>query len=127
MKKHMHLILSSFLVVIVGIGAGYLISNRMGSSTDTADVKVSANEAGILDEKTFKGDTAEGKLVDGGIGGEGAFHLERTGGPSKNVYLTSSVIDLTPFVGKNVKVWGETLASKKAGWLMDVIKIRLIE
>jgi len=53
--------------------------------------------------------------------------LERTGGASQNVYLTSTVIDLQSFVGKNVQVWGDTLSGQKAGWLMDVGKIKTVE
>ncbi len=130
LKKAWPLIVGVILVVLAGIGSGWLISNKVigkGGSSQAPNVKVTSNEAGILDESTFKGDTAEGKLVEGGINGEGTHHLERDGGPSKNVYLTSSVIDLQSFVGKNVKIWGETLSAKKAGWLMDVAKIKVIE
>jgi len=131
LKKAWPFIAGVILVVLAGIGSGWLISNKVigkgGGTSQAPNVKVSSNEAGILDESTFKGDTAEGKLVEGGINGEGTHHLERDGGPTKNVYLTSSVIDLQSFVGKNVKVWGETLSAKKAGWLMDVAKIKVIE
>ncbi len=75
--------------------------------------------AGILDKETFK-DTAEGTLQEGGFEGEGSFHLERPGGESQNVYLTSTTVDLSEFLGKKVRVWGQTFDSKKAGWLMDV-------
>lgn len=74
---------------------------------------------GVQDKKTFK-DHAEGILREGGIDGEGQFHLERPGGESQNVYLTSSIVDLSQFVGKKVRVWGETFAGQKAGWLMNV-------
>ena len=128
-KKNLPLILGACGVVIFGVLAGWLIVGKMGTGAArpvSSGVKVTANEAGIVDSN-FKGDTATGKLVDGGINGEGSFHLERDGGPSKNVYLTSSVIDLSSFVGKKVEVWGETLASKKAGWLMDVVKVKVVE
>ena len=75
--------------------------------------------AGIPDKSTFK-DTTEGTLREGGIEGEGSFHLERPGGKSQTVYLTSSTVDLSEYIGKKVKVWGETHTSEKAGWLMDV-------
>ena len=51
----------------------------------------------------------------------------REGGTAKYVYLTSSMIDLSLFVGKKVEIWGETLASKKAGWLMDVARIQVTQ
>ena len=79
-----------------------------------------------LDEKTFK-DTAEGTLQEGGISGEGTHHLVRPGGDSQNVYLTSTVIDLQSFVGKKVQVWGQTVSARKAGWLMDVGKVKVLE
>jgi hypothetical protein len=48
-------------------------------------------------------------------------------GEDKYVYLTSTVIDLQSFVGKKVKVWGETLSGLHAGWLMDVGKIKVVK
>jgi len=130
-KKYAPIIGISFAFVLLGVLTGWLGAGRpklgnTGSST-APNVKVTSDEAGILDESTFEGDTAEGKLVLGGIGGEGTHHLERDGGPTKDVYLTSSVIDLESFVGKNVTVWGQTLSAKKAGWLMDVVKVKVIK
>ena len=128
-KKYLPLILGSLVVVVLGILTGWMLSGKAGTggSASAPNVKVTANEAGILDESTFKGDTAEGTLKEGGISGEGTHYLEREGGPVKNVYLTSSVIDLQSFVGKRVMIWGETLSAKKAGWLMDVIKVKVTE
>ena len=127
-KKNMPLILGTLAVVVFGILTGWLLSgNGKAAGGSAQNVTITANEAGILDESTFEGDTAEGMLVEGGISGEGTHHIEREGGPVKNVYLTSSVIDLESFVGKNVTVWGETLSAKKAGWLMDVLKVKVTE
>lgn len=129
-KKYLPLIITSVVIVVLGVFTGWVLSGRpslKSGGSSAPNVKVTANEAGILDESTFKGDTVVGTLVEGGISGEGTHHLERDGGPSKNVYLTSSVIDLQSFVGKKVTVWGETLSAKKAGWLMDVIKIKVTE
>ena len=127
-KKSWPLLLGSFLVVVAGILTAWMISKRMlgttGSGTAAPGAKVTSNSAGILDSK-IKYDEATGILVAGGLNNEGTHHLERDGGPSKNVYLTSSVIDLQSFVGKKVQVWGETMASKKVGWLMDVAKIQV--
>jgi hypothetical protein len=53
--------------------------------------------------------------------------LERAGGPSQDVYLTSSTISFDEYVGKKVKVWGETFSAKTAGWLMDVGRLELLE
>jgi hypothetical protein len=125
-KKVWPYVVGAFLVVLVGIGTAWLISNRMikGTSIAAPGAKVTSTEAGALDPKV-KYDTATGVLQTGGIDNEGTFHLVRDGGPSKNVYLTSSVVDLGNFVDKKVQIWGETLASKHAGWLMDVAKVQV--
>lgn len=121
------------ILLILGVGTGFLASKALGSSTVTmigSNGKVTSTTAqkgqiyGSQDEKTFK-DSAEGMLKAGGVDGEGAFHLERPGGDSQNVYLTSSVIDLSQFVGKKVKVWGQTNTAQTAGWLMDVGRLQL--
>ncbi len=39
------------------------------------------------------------------------------------VALTSSVVDLSQYEGKKVKVYGETQKAIKEGWLMDVGKV----
>lgn len=122
------------ILAVLGVGTGYIVAQTSGPSiipigfpkgaTSIEGVK-KGQLFGSADEKTFK-DSAEGNLREGGIDGEGAYHLERPGGESQNVYLTSSVIDLSVFVGKKVKVWGETHAAEKAGWLMDVGRLQLL-
>jgi hypothetical protein len=127
------LILGSLFVVLAGVLTGWFMSGPSATTTEAEvsqkqedAVKISANEAGVEDTSDFP-DEVEGKLNEGGINGVGTYHLERPGGPSQNVYLTSTVIDLSSFVGKNVKVWGQTLSATKAGWLMDVGKIKVVE
>ncbi len=66
-------------------------------------------------------------MREGGIEGEGAFHLERTGGKSQTAYLTSTTVDLEPYIGKKVRVLGKTFAGKKAGWLMDVGYVEVLQ
>ena len=61
------------------------------------------------------------------VNGEGTHKLIRDGGPSQTVYLISSVIDMSEFVGKKVQVWGETIDAQKAGWLMDVGRVKILE
>lgn len=119
--------LVALLVVLVGVGTGWVLSGSTKSSgtESTRGAQTDVKEAGIADEATFR-DSAEGTLEEGGVDGEGTHHLVRNGG-SRNVYLTSTVIDLQGFEGKEVKVWGETIAAQKAGWLMDVGKIKVIE
>lgn len=116
--------------VLLGFGTGFGISKLIPASTSSStasNTKATADgktAAGIADKSTFK-DSAEGLLKEGGIDGEGSFHLERPGGESQNVYLTSSTVDLSAFVGKKVKVMGQTFSSDKAGWLMDVGYVEL--
>jgi hypothetical protein len=121
----------ALVVVAAGIGSGWFLSGRNSTSGSPSGnaapgATSSQNEAGIADESTFS-DTATGILQEGGISGEGTHHLVREGGESKYVYLTSTVIDLESFVGKNVQVWGQTVTAQKAGWLMDVGKIKVLQ
>jgi len=133
-KNTIILIVVSLFIVLAGIGTGWLLSggasgsggSKVEDSTVTEMVD-SESEAGIADESLFEEESPEGLLVEGGINGEGTHHLERDGGPSKYVYLTSTLINLQDFVGKKVKVWGDTLSGKSAGWLMDVGKIKEID
>jgi hypothetical protein len=81
---------------------------------------------GSDDTKTFK-DVAEGTLKPGGIEGEGQFHLVRPGGDSQNVYLVSSIVDLSKFENRKIKVWGSTQTAQHAGWLMDVGKVEVLK
>jgi len=112
----------TFVAVAVVIGAviGFGLT-RLNKKTASNGVttKDTAQSAGVVDKKTFK-DSVEGILREGGIDGEGNFHIERPGGVSQNAYLTSSTVDLSNYVGKRVKVWGQTFSGQTAGWLMDV-------
>lgn len=108
------------LAVVIGVilGFGFSRFNKKSMSI-SKNVKTTAQTAGVVDKKTFK-DSAEGVLREGGIDGEGNFHLERPGGISQNVYLTSTTVDLSTYIGKKIKVWGQTFQGQTAGWLMDV-------
>lgn len=127
------LIVLLIAVVLLGIGSGYFLAKNTGK-TASSNLGVPTNGStvakgtvvGSEDLKTFK-DTVEGKLEKGGIDGEGQFHLVRPGGASQNVYMTSSIVDLSLFIGKKVKVWGETQKAQKAGWLMDVGRVEVLE
>lgn len=109
------------LAVIIGsvIGFGIARFAKKSTTSSTGASATTAKTAGVVDKKTFK-DSAQGILREGGIDGEGNFHLERPGGDSQNVYLTSTTVDLSGYVGKKVTVWGQTFQGDKAGWLMDV-------
>lgn len=124
------LIIFLILVIGLGVGTGYLLSKRSGGmgniGIDGLNLTGNTNEVvGSNDLKTFK-DTAEGVLNKGGIDGEGQYHLVRPGGDSQNVYLTSSVIDMSKFIGRKIKVWGQTQKAQHAGWLMDVGRVQVL-
>ncbi len=115
-------VLVCVLAIALGGGGAYYMLNKstggmMNAIKGTA-VQTSTS-AGVVDKTTFK-DSAVGVLREGGIEGEGNFHLERPGGVSQTAYLTSSTVDLSKYIGKKVKVWGQTLQAQKAGWFMDV-------
>jgi len=120
-------------VVILGILSGYFISGTNKTSQNSASnsgiLNLSSASKGTIvgsnDTTTFK-DTVEGTLKTGGIDGEGAFHLVRPGGDSQNVYLTSAIVDLSKFVDKKIKVWGQTQKAQHAGWLMDVGRVEVL-
>lgn len=120
------------VVAVLGLGTGYMLasSGSGGGKSITSKLTGSSAEKGKTygdgDPKIFK-DTAEGVMTEGGIDGEGQYHLVRDGGEDQYVYLTSSSIDLSEFEGKTVKVWGQTFEGQKAGWLMDVGRLQVVE
>lgn len=133
-----------FIVFILAITSGFWISRFWPSQTATSEVNLSQSlvnnqaeqitegqevKVGVLYGNTSKtfADAATGTIQSGGINGEGTHTLEREGGKTQNAALTSSVIDLDLFVGKKVEVKGETNDSAKAGWLMDVGSIKILQ
>jgi len=122
------------VVIILGVGSGYVLAqiNPVAKTQKSTPSPESGNAVevgktyGTDDTGTFK-DTAEGMLKEGGMEGEGQYHLERPGGESQNVYMTSSLVDLSLFINHKVKVWGETNTARKAGWLMDVGKVEVLK
>ncbi len=130
-------ILPIILVIIFGIGTGILVkqllpksssavslvSGKVQSEIPTTGVKV-GDIYGNPDAKSFK-DSATGVLDKGGLNGEGTHKLLRSGGESQTAYLTSSVVDLDEFVGHQITVWGDTFSGRKAGWLMDVGRVKV--
>ena len=117
-------------LIALGLGTGYLMTRNTKTTNtqpnESSNMVKTDKVEGVSDTKNFK-DSAEGVMEKGGINGEGTHKLVRDGGPSQTAYLVSSVIDLDTYVGKKVKVWGETFAAKKASWLMDVGKVEILE
>ena len=136
MRKKLIYGLGSLVIILAGVGTGYILSlqKSAGGLMPQGDLKREVGEeeitkglkVGVADERTFR-DSAQGNLEKGGVNGEGSHHLVRPGGESQHVYLTSSIIDLDQFAGRKVKVWGETFAGQKAGWLMDVGRLEVLE
>lgn len=119
------------VMLVLGLLSGFLLSkNKSGpSSTVTKSGTASIQKGAVFgsdDTKTFK-DQAEGVMKTGGADGEGTHHLVRPGGDSQNVYLTSSIVDLSLFIDKKLRVWGQTQKAKVAGWLMDVGRVEVLE
>lgn len=121
-------------LIVLGAITGFAISKvqsvmrARSLTTTTAGAKKESHKdtAGIKDKETFK-DSATGILKEGGFEGEGSHHLERPGGKSQNVYITSSTVDLEEFLDHKVTVWGQTFAAEKAGWLMDVGLVEVLD
>jgi hypothetical protein len=124
-------------IIFAGGVTGWFLASRGGlpvgptqikKLTGGAELVQGPKEVGIKDIKTFR-DTAEGKIEinENSDIPEGSHKLIRPGGPSQTAYLTSSVVDLNQFLGKCVQVWGETFAAQKAGWLMDVGRVKILD
>lgn len=111
--------------ILTRTGPGASVSESLPSPKDKSSV-IKGKIYGSADSNTYK-DKAEGKLIEGGIDGEGQYHLERPGGESQNVYMTSSNVDLSLFINRKVRVWGETQKAQKAGWLMDVGRVEVLD
>ncbi len=136
-KKRNPLVLAlSIVAVLAGVATGFgghkLSANSSFGGNSAEPLQQVAGETvnkgdvfGSSDKDAFK-DTAEGYLEAGGIEGEGSHKLIRPGGVSQTVYLTSTVTDLDKLVGMEVKIWGETFKGQKAGWLMDVGRIEVL-
>lgn len=141
-KPSLALVIGLCVVAIAaGVGTGFGSYKLFAGSSSTANTgvpadgeiqqvatgKVSEGEVfGSADETAFK-DHAKGYLEKGGLDGEGSHKLLRPGGESQTVYLTSSVTDLDTFDGMEVEIWGETFSGQKAGWLMDVGRVKVVK
>lgn len=119
------------LVVGAGILSGLVISSR--SKSQTSGTKAAIDVSSLTPEQTtsfnqtFK-DSAEGVIQKNDKldkYAQGTHRLIRPGGDDQTAYLTSSVLDLDQYVGKKVKVFGETFGSSQVGWLMDVGKVEV--
>lgn len=124
------------VALILGVGSGFVGSQLKSKAQKAGTVALDGSTAGGeikkgavygSDNTSVFRDIAEGVLKEGGMDGEGSHHLVRPGGDSQNVYLTSSIVDLSLFIDRKIKVWGETFKAQKAGWLMDVGRVEVLQ
>ncbi len=117
--------------VILGTLTGYILTTKSPAKlkSNGQNGNQPPKSAG-QDTRTFK-DFAEGTIKakptpkDPTQYSEGTHFLERES--AAPVALTSSVVDLSKYEGKKVKVFGETQKALKEGWLMDVGKVEEIK
>ncbi len=130
------LIIGFFLIILAGVGTGFGISKLIPISSqegyqqqldqENGKIKVKVGETYGEKDDLFT-DEAQGVLEANLSEGEGTHKLVREGGESQIAYLTSSLVDLDLFIGREVKVWGETFAAQKVGWLMDVGAVKVLK
>ncbi len=115
--------------LVLGTLTGYILSTKNKGLNSSSLIKSPAKSA-QQDSRTFK-DFAEGTIkarpqpTDPDEYVEGTHLLQREG--AVPVALTSSVVDLSKYEGKKVKVYGETQKALKEGWLMDVGKVEEVK
>lgn len=120
------------VVVVIGIATGFVLSttNKSQSAPSalleaesvTPEIKENLSQTfsdeaqGVLEKNTELDRYAQGPWI-----------LIRPGGEDQRAYLTSTVLDLDEYVGKEVKVYGETFGSSQVGWLLDVGKVEVVK
>ncbi|GIK84039.1 MAG: hypothetical protein BroJett025_06610 [Patescibacteria group bacterium] len=125
------LITLTIVAVLAGVGTGFGTFRLRNKNTEQL-AAVPTTESGVAagDEFGSKDEVfdshAVGYIEEGGLDGEGSHKLLRAGGDSQTVFLTSSVTDLDVFVGMEVEIWGETFKGQKAGWFMDVGRVKVV-
>lgn len=115
------------LSVVLGATSGYFLarSAKPVTGNNLANVTKTPKTA-QQDTRTFR-DFAEGTIMKKPLPKnpeeytEGTHMLVREG--AVPVALTSSVVDLSLYEGKKVKIFGETQKAIKEGWLMDVGRV----
>lgn len=128
--KYLFLLL---IIALIGLGTGFVFTKILPAGLQTSALPAPEEKNQIVkgkifgsnDTNTFK-DTTEGELKEGGVDGEGQYHLVRPGGESQNVYITSTIVDLSLFLNRKIKIWGQTQKAQKAGWLMDVGRVEVL-
>ena len=121
------------LSLIAGTGTGFILAKTGEKSSSGTITSVTPGNAppksAQQDNQTFR-DFAEGVIQNKPSPkpgqkdySEGSVLLQRQ--CAVPVALTSSVVDLSQYMGKKVKVYGETQKALEEGWLMDVGKVEV--
>lgn len=114
--------------VILGTITGLILTNKAATGEEAGPG--TTPKTAQQDVRTFK-DFAEGVVKvkpqpkDPSEYVEGTHILKRDG--EVPVALTSSVVDLSKYEGKKVKVFGETQKALKEGWLMDIGRVEEVQ
>lgn len=114
--------------VVLGVSTGYILSQK-GQSQATNPLS-STPKTPQQDSRTFR-DFAEGTIKVRPQPSDPTEYIEGTHilvrESAVGVALTSSVVDLSKYEGKKLKVFGETQKALKEGWLMDVGRVEEIK
>lgn len=125
-KSSMKMLVAVLVIsIIAGIGTGYLMASTGAGGGFPLVSK--APEHAAEDTRTFR-DFAEGKITkkpDNDKNSQGTHLLIRDG--ATPVLLTSSVMDLSEYENKKVKVYGETNSLPGTGWFMDVGRVEVTQ
>lgn len=119
------------IIVAAGIFTGLVLASRNKVAKQSRKASIQEESLSGEQKKSFNQtfrDQAEGTVEKNDAldkYAQGTHKLIRPGGESQTAYLTSSVLDLNDYVGKKVKVYGETFGSSQVGWLMDVGKVEV--
>lgn len=128
--KNLNRILLAVVAVslLAGVGSGFFLVKQKPLETLSPLSEGKTPDTPQQDTRTFR-DFAEGTIQkrpapkNEGEYVEGTHFLVREA--AVPVALTSSVVDLSLYEGKGVKVFGETQKAIKEGWLMDVGKVEV--
>lgn len=116
------------IALVAGVGTGFILASAGGNKLTQVTKLDTPPKTAQQDTRTFK-DFAEGKLEKRAAPKNPAEYVEGTHMLIRDgavpVALTSSVVDLSQYEGKKVKVFGETQKALKEGWLMDVGKVEI--
>ncbi len=119
------------VIIALGVFSGLVWASRAKNAAEKAKPAIEEEQLSGQQKESFNQtfrDEAEGTVEKNDKldkYAQGTHRLVRPGGESQTAYLTSSVLDLDQYVGKKVKVFGETFGSSQVGWLMDVGKVEV--